>query len=113
MLLVSINERSSVEPNNYSTVKNISELYRGLCAGLDVQKFLSMSNFDLFFCQFEVDYSKLLETGQYDATVFNPVVENLADSVYEYMSENLDVYFDIVKSIDEYRAKIKSYKLDK
>lgn len=113
MLLVAISERSSNEPNNYSTVKNISELYRGLCAGLDVQKFLSMSNFDLFFCQFEIDYSKLLEAGQYDATVFNPVVENLADSVYEYMSENLDVYFDIVKSIDEYRAKIKNYKLDK
>lgn len=113
MLLVSITERSLNEPSNYSTVKNLSELYRGLCAGLDVQKFLSMSNFDLFFCQFEINYQHLLQEGNFDATVFNPIVENLADSVYQYMSENLDVYFDIVKSIDEYRVKIKNYKLDK
>lgn len=113
MLLVSITERSATEPKNYSTVNNISELYRGLCAGLDVQKFLSMSNFDLFFCQVDIDYNQLLQKQNYDALLFNPVVENLADSVYEYMTQNLDVYFDIVKSIDEYREKIRNYKIDK
>lgn len=113
MLLVSIVERSLKEPNNYSTVNNLLELYRGLTAGLDVQKFLSMSNFDLFFCEFTLDYQQLIQEQNSEFTAFNPVVENLADSVYEYMSDNLDVYFDIVKQIDEYREKIKNYKLDK
>lgn len=113
MLLVSITERSVEEPVNYSTVKNLSELYRGLCAGLDVQKFLSMSNFDLFFCDFKFNYKELKAEEFTSGDLYNPIIENLSDSVYQYMTENLDVYFDIVKEIDEYRLKIKNYKLDK
>lgn len=113
MLLVSIAERSLKEPKNYSTVNNLSELYRGLCVGLDVQKFLSMSNFNLFYCNFDFGYQELLKDNSATASLFEPVLENLADSVYDYMSDNLDVYFDIVKSIDEYRERIKNYKIDK
>lgn len=112
MLLVSIFENDK-QPVNYSTVNNVNELYRSLCVGLDVQKFLSMSNFNLFFCSFDFNYKELAETHGVTASLFSPGVENLADSVYEYMTDNLDVYFDIVKLIDEYREKIKNYKLDK
>ena len=113
MLLVSITERSSEQPTNYSTVKNLPELYRGLCAGLDVQKFLSMSNFDLFVCGFKFSYEELKTLEFTHADLYDPLIDNLADSVYGYMKDNLDVYFDIVKAIDDYREKIKNYKVDK
>lgn len=112
MLLVSIAELGN-NHKNFSTVENIAQLYRGLCAGLDVQKFVNMSNYSLFFCNFDFNYDELIETDGVTGSLFAPGVENLADSVYEYMRDNVDVYYDILTKIDEYRQQVKNYNVDK
>lgn len=112
MILVSISEKNT-SLKNFTTVENLSQLYRGLCANLDLQKFVSMSNFNLFTCNFNFDYDKLVIDNIFETTFYEPIVENLSDSLYFYMQDNLDVYYDIVREIDEYRKKVKNYNIDK
>lgn len=111
MILVSISEKNTSQ-KNYSTVENLTQLYRGLSANLDLQKFITMSNFNLFTCSFPFDYDELIINNGLDTRFYEPCVTNLADSMYEFMQDNLDVYYDVVRQIDEYRSKVKKYQLD-
>lgn len=119
MYLVSIYE--SDKSLNFQTVESLNDLYRGLCNGLDVNKFNSYSNFNLLVCNCNIPsdihclLSDLNKDNQNHASYsfFESTNENLADSIYDYMQDNINVYFDIVKQIDDFREKIINYKLDK
>ena len=115
MFLVSIYENG--KSLNYQTVDNLNDLYRGLCSGLDVNKFNAMSNFNLFVGStnlelLEKNFNPALETTSFNFDVYECYTENLADSVYDYMRDNINVYYDLVKLIDDFREKISNYKLD-
>lgn len=112
MFLISIKERES-DFKNFSTVENLTQLYRSLSVGLDIQKFINMSNMDLFMASFDFDFDYLIMNNSLECLIHDCFVENLADSVYEYMNENIEVYYDIVKKIDEYRQQVKNYNVDK
>jgi hypothetical protein len=117
MYLVSIFE--SGKPLGFQTVNSLNDLYRGLCSGLDVSKFNAMSNFNLLISQTDLfedisTFGEMLEAGSSrDFSLWNVTIENLSDSIYDYMRDNLNVYYDIVKQIDEFKEKITNYKLDK
>ena len=114
MYLVSIFENG--KPSNFQTVDNLNDLYRGLCTGLDVSKFNAMSNFNLFFGEtnlstLEKEFSEDSLDTSFAFDIWDCTCENLADSVYEYMRDHLNVYYDIVKQIDEFKEKIINYNL--
>lgn len=117
MYLVSIFE--SGKPLTFQTVDNLNDLYRGLCSGLDVNKFNAMSNFNLLISQTDLSsdvsvFGEISETGaSRDFSVCNVTIENLSDSIYDYMRDNINVYYDIVKHIDEFKEKITNYRLDR
>lgn len=112
MILVSVVENDK-QPVNWSTFSSLTEMYRGIASGLDLQKFIAMSNFTLYAAFFEFDVENFIKGEEIDSKIYHPITENLADTLYEYMYDHLDVYYDLIRQIDDYRGKVDRYKVDK
>lgn len=98
---------------NFSTVNSLGDFFRSICQDLNIQKFMSLSNFNLFLCQIDNIPETFSLSEDFDISCWNCSVENLSDAVYSYLKDNISQYFELVKSIDDYRKQISNYTLDK
>ena len=112
MYLFSISQNDK-KFENFSTVPCLGDFFRSFCQDLNTQKFMSLSNFKLFLCQIDDLEDTFLLTEDFKIDCCNCTVENLSDAIYSYLKDNISQYFELVKSIDEYRLQISNYKLDK